>query len=226
MKFILRFTLIELLVVIAIIAILAAMLLPALSKAREKARSVSCKANLKQLGLYSEMYANDYDDYYLNCNIGGSKWWYNYYITDDNLDYRVLKCPSSTRTHTATNLNPTYGHNYTTYGFTMSDHQCLPVTRGTLLSKCTKGQTPILYADSAETKAKDISWDGTFILNLTNPTFREYNAASTYAMSGRHGDRANCLIMGGSVTEITKGQLTEGGNSKYFRPYQSYGTWY
>lgn len=66
------FTLIELLVVIAIIAILAAMLLPALAKAKQKAQRTQCLNNLHQLGLATQMYANDWQDHLPYPNWGTS----------------------------------------------------------------------------------------------------------------------------------------------------------
>src|SRR5689334_10753916 len=53
------FTIIELLVVTAVIAVLVALLLPALSKAKVKAKSSACAANMRQLGVGWQMYADD-----------------------------------------------------------------------------------------------------------------------------------------------------------------------
>lgn len=56
------FTLIELLIVIAIIAILAAILFPVFATAREKARQSTCESNLRQMGLATLQYVQDYDE--------------------------------------------------------------------------------------------------------------------------------------------------------------------
>src|SRR5262245_27598263 len=57
------FTLVELLVVVAVVGVLAALLLPALDRAKEQARTASCKSNLRQWGVTLNLYVGDYQAY-------------------------------------------------------------------------------------------------------------------------------------------------------------------
>jgi prepilin-type N-terminal cleavage/methylation domain-containing protein/prepilin-type processing-associated H-X9-DG protein len=80
------FTLIELLVVVAVIALLIAILVPSLSRAKQMALTANCLSNLRQCGMATQMYANDFNSIMpyptttLDTNAGNSaepRLWFN-----------------------------------------------------------------------------------------------------------------------------------------------------
>ena len=92
------FTLIELLVVIAIIALLMSILMPALTRVKKQARTIACRANLKQWGLYFSMYTQEEGGkFQAGVGDGHTHHWFNALRPLYKNDHKVMLCPTATK---------------------------------------------------------------------------------------------------------------------------------
>ncbi|MBT3288277.1 MAG: type II secretion system protein [Victivallales bacterium] len=198
MKRIIQFTLIELLVVIAIIAILASMLLPALAQAREKARSITCTSQLKQLGLYHMLYADNNDEQFTPVyNTSTGRVWPQLIQGVTGIapaDEPMYECPS--RSVPATYSNGADTHYGMTCG-TFKQTRGLCGSAGLSLACYKLPSTTVLLAESTN--------------NGWTPTGRGHYRTLEYghgwAMSP-HGDgtRRNILLVDGHVEQYNRTQ--------------------